>query len=109
MSHSRYALVLCLSAPFLLASAWAQEPAYQHEEEHSVKLKVEALLRQEWTRSIFVNSTTTRNEDRRRARLQPRLEFGIKKLLLGVGGDFNFSSDKNTDPKPALLRDNYKS
>jgi hypothetical protein len=98
-----------LSAPCLLATAWAQEPTYQPEEEYSVKLKVDALLRQEWTRSIFVSSTATRDESRRRGRLLPRLEFGIKRLLLGVGGDFNFSSDKNTDPKPALLRDNYKS
>ena len=28
---------------------------------------------------------------------------------LGVGGDFNYSSDENTEPPPLLLRDNYDS
>jgi hypothetical protein len=87
----------------------AQEPAYQHEQEYSFKFKVDAVLRQEWTRDIFVSATETRNETRRRGRVLPRIEIGVNKLQLGMGGDFDYSNDKNVEPKPALLRDNYDS
>jgi hypothetical protein len=70
---------------------------------------VEGLLRHEWTRKIFVTPTETRDEDRWRGRLLPRLTLGGDKYNLVVGGDFNYSTDRNTDPKPGLLRDNYDS
>ncbi len=105
MKTLRHAAVAAL----LAAPLAAQEPVYQHEQEYSFKFKVDALLRQEWTRDIFVSATETRNESRRRGRVLPRIEIGVNKLSLGVGGDFDYSNDKNVDPKPALLRDNYDS
>ncbi len=103
-------LICCALGLFLFAAgAAAQEPVYQQDETYSAKLKVDALLRAEWTRDIFVSSSETKDESRRRARLLPRLEIAVKKLQLGVGGDFNFSSDRNVDPKPAIVRDNYDS
>lgn len=105
-----------LASAFMIAlvvtgapAASAQQPAYQAQSESSVKFKVDALLRQEWTRDVFVSPEETRDESRRRLRVLPRLEIGSGKLKLGVGGDFNHGSDKNADPKPALLRDNYDS
>jgi hypothetical protein len=95
------------------ASAAAQEPApvYQPEHKYSFAFKVDALLREEWTRDMFVTATQFRDEDRFRGRLRPRIEIGLDKLVLGVGGDFNYSSDVNFDEAapPALLRDNYDS
>jgi hypothetical protein len=83
---------------------------YQAEEQYSFKLKGDGLLRREWTRDIFQAPSQTRN----RLQARPRLEIGFKQLLLGVGGEFNYSSDHNTRP-PAntavqtLIRDNYDS
>src|SRR5262249_31339992 len=104
------------AAAMLLASAAraaAQEPApvYQPEHKYSFTFKVDALFREEWTRDIFVTATQFRDEDRFRGRLRPRIEIGLDKLVVGVGGDFNYSSDVNFDEAapPALLRDNYDS
>lgn len=112
-SASMKRLVAGLAVSLLARAAAAQGPAapqQQHDQEYSLKLRVEGLFRQEWTQDIFVSPTETRDEDRWRLRVLPRLEIGINKLQLGVGGDFNYSKDTNvTDPKPALLRDNYDS
>jgi hypothetical protein len=74
--------------------------------------EVESLVRQEWTTKFFDETMPTAS--RQRGRLLPRLMEGGDKFSLGVGGDFNYSSDDNTDPKgdgtkPPLMRDNYKS
>jgi Putative porin len=94
-------------------SARAQEPppVYQPEHKYSFTFKVDGLLREEWTRDIFVTTTQFRDEDRFRFRVRPAIEVGLDKLVLGVGGDFNYSSDRNFDEKapPLLLRDNYDS
>jgi Putative porin len=74
--------------------------------------QMDALVRQEWTTKFF--DTTLPTESRQRSRLMPRLIEGGDRFTIGVGGDFNLGSDKNTDPngdgtKPLILRDNYKS
>jgi hypothetical protein len=70
---------------------------------------LDGMARHEWTRSIFVSPDETRNEDRWRFRLLPRLTLGGERLNLAAGGDFNYSTDENVKPKPTLLRDNYNS
>ena len=102
--------VLLLACAGVTVGAGAQEPAPVYQtQQTNIRFHVDALLRQEWTKDIFVPGAETRDEDRRRLRLLPRLEFGGDRFTLGAGGDFNFSSDKNLDPRPMLLRDNYDS
>jgi len=81
------------------------------DKKYSFELKGDALLRAEWTRDIFVTATQFREEDRQRLQLRPRLEIGLGQVILGVGGDFNYSSDENTKAAGAqnLIRDNYDS
>ena len=106
MKHALAALALAGPAAPLLA----QEPAPVYQtSQSSFAFHLDALLRQEWTQDVFVSGTEFRNEDRTRFQIRPRLEFGRNRFKLGVGGDFNYSSDENIEPRPALLRDNYDS
>jgi hypothetical protein len=110
VTHTRTAFLLALLAA---ASTVAQEPdpVYQTEK-RSVTFKADALVREEWTQHLTVAPDTFRDDDRWRAQLRPRLEIDLDKLVLGVGGDFNWSSDENTEglnPANPLVRDNYKS
>lgn len=101
-----------LAAALLLAStsqAQESQPVYQTQQSNNIRFRVDALLRQEWTEDIFVTSTEFRGESRRRLRLLPRLELGGERFGVGLGGDFNYSSDQNADPRPTLIRDNYDS
>ena len=94
------------------ASSAAQDEVYQSDKKYSFRLVGDALARQEWTWDIFVSPTQTRKEDRWRLQARPRLEIGVGKLVLGVGGDFNYSKDENTKLAPGafpLYRDNYDS
>src|SRR5688572_17855485 len=90
-------------------AAAAQDPAtvYQRGKQYSVEVKVDGLLPQEFTASPITFVET----DRALARVRPRIEVGVDRFLLGVGGDFLFSSEKNTEFLPVLplLRDNYDS
>ncbi len=104
----RIAATVLLLAGAEYASAQEAAPVYQTQKS-SVGFHLEALTRQEWTEQIFVSATETRAESRRLFQARPRLEFGGDKFKLGVGGEFNYGSDKNVDPKPSLLRDNYDS
>jgi hypothetical protein len=103
------ALLLLL---FLAAPAIAQEPepapVYQTKKDR-FGFHADTVIRQEWTQNVYDVTDTFHDEHRRRFRILPRVEFGGNTFGLGVGGDFQYSSDKNTDPKPALIRDNYKS
>jgi len=88
--------------------AAAQDPSstYQVEREYKLQVKLDALLRKEWTRNLF----TGPDQDRWRVQLRPRLEASVHWFRLGVGGEFNHSSDKNLELAPGLpLRDNYDS
>jgi Putative porin len=77
--------------------------------DQNIGFHLDGLFRQEWTRDILNTDLTTHDEHRTRGRLRPRLELGGDTFRLGVGGDFNYSSDENDEPKPALIRDNYRS
>jgi hypothetical protein len=107
MRRGTIGLLLILAA----ARAAAQEPAplFQPEQQFSFKFKVDGLWREEWTAKIFDAPGRFHNEDRWRLRALPRVDIGINKVTLGVGGDFNWSSDKNYLPSQAIIRDNYRS
>lgn len=99
-------LVLLVAGPVA-----AQEPApvYQAEEQYSFKLKLEGLVRQEFTDPGFLVE-----DDRALVRLLPRVEVTFKKLMLVVGGDFIHGTDRNTEVPAGLqvrplIRDNYRS
>ena len=66
-------------------------------------LKLDSFFRDEWTRSILQSP----DEERWRFQLRPRLELRAGGLTLGVGGEYNHSSEDNVKPRPALVRDNY--
>jgi len=104
------ALVLLLVSP---AAAQDTDPTSQTPSQNNVRFRVDGLFRQEWTKEIFVSADETKDEDRRRFRVLPRLEFGGERFTIGAGGDFNYSTDKNVDVVVAqatpLLRDNYDS
>jgi hypothetical protein len=101
-----------LLSSIVATSALAQEaaPVYQKSSAStSFHFRLDALFRQEWTQDIWVDDTVRRDDSRQRGQIRPRVEFGGQTFLLGVGGDFDYSSDKNVDPKPKVVRDNYDS
>jgi hypothetical protein len=84
--------------------AAAQDPVYQSQS--AFKWHLDTLSRQEWTDDAITFTDT----ERRFARLRPRLEMERGFLQLGVGGDFIYGNDKNTEPPTnPIIRDNYKS
>jgi hypothetical protein len=93
-----------LALLLLPSVAAAQDPVYQSEEK--LKLSVEGLFRQEYTRHLFQGAPDI---DRRRGRLLPSLRLDLGALTLGAGGDFNYSSDTNVVANQPLIRDNYDS
>jgi hypothetical protein len=104
-------LVLALLAIAPAAAPQEPDPVYQTQK-RSVTLKADALVLEEWTRHLAVAPDTFQDDDRWRAQLRPRLEIDLDKVVLGVGGDFNYSSDENTknlNPAFPIVRDNYKS
>jgi len=105
MTRSLLLAGLAAAAP-VLAAAQDPAPVYQQGKQYSVEVKVDGLLRQEWTDSI-----TFIENDRALGRLRPRVEIGIDRFLLGVGGDFLYGTERNTAflPTLPLLRDNYDS
>ncbi len=95
------------------ATLAAQDAAPVYQQPSNTRFRLDAVLRQEWTKDIWVSDTETRDENRWRIQARPRVEFGTQTFTLGVGGEFDYSSDENTKTatgdKPALIRDNYKS
>ena len=82
----------------------------QATEQYSLQFRADGLLRQEWTRNFFEGE----DQDRWRVQVRPRLEIGVKWLLLGVGAEVNHSKDENDVPPAGaaalgLVRDNYRS
>ncbi len=113
MKQSFRLLVLAVG---LQVSAAAQEPApvYQTDQPKQFNLRADLLLRQEWNRDFLPGLAPLAPDNRRRLQFRPRLEFGSGVLQVGVGGEFNYSSDENTLPPAgqtvqALIRDNYDS
>jgi hypothetical protein len=91
-------------------AAQEPDPVYQTGSQNNLRLRADALMRQEWTRDIFVAEDVYVKDDRRRLQFRPRLEFGAGWFQLGVGGEFNYGSDRNTEPPgQVLIRDNYDS
>jgi hypothetical protein len=95
-----------------VCAALAEDATYQKEK--TFQFKLDALLRGEWTRDIYpLTPTTAPNEDRQRFQARPALEAHFGPVRLGVGAEFNYSSDKNyetaTGGVPTIIRDNYKS
>jgi hypothetical protein len=115
VNHARAAFLLALLAAAPAAAqeeAAPQEPAPVYQARKTFSLKVDGLLRREWTKGLAVAPDTFEDDDRWRGQLRPRLEIDLDKVVLGVGGDFNYSSDENTEeinPASPLVRDNYKS
>lgn len=108
VSHARAGLILTLlaAAP---AAAQQEEPAPVYQTQKRLSFKLDGLLRGEWTKDFVISEGVFQDDDRWRGQLRPRLELDLNKLVLGVGGDFNYSSDENTEGTPAIVRDNYKS
>src|SRR5271169_3136997 len=78
-------------------------PVYQQaSQSSSFRFRVDALIRQEWTKDIWVSDTETQDQQRWRIQALPRAEFGGQSFTLGVGAEVNYSSDDNTNPKPLL-------
>lgn len=103
MKPSLLLIALAASVP---AAAQDPAPVYPPGKRYSVEVKLDGVLRQEWTDSI-----TFIEKDRALGRLRPRVEIGVNRFLFGVGGDFVYGSEKNTEFLPVLplLRDNYDS
>lgn len=108
VSHARAVLVLTLLTAAPAAAQQEPAPVYQTQK-RSVTLTADLLLRQEWTRHLAAADGTFEDDDRWRGQLRPRLEIDLDEVVLGVGGDFNYGSDENTEGAPAIVRDNYKS
>ena len=93
----------------LMCGAAAAQDLPQATGQSGFKLRVDALWRDEWTREVF----QAPDQERWRLQVRPRLEIGLKWLLLGVGGEFNHSDDENDvapgGGTPVLVRDNYRS
>ncbi len=111
----RHPLGPLVFAAVLAAPAAAQDPApvYQNAGKQ-LALRADLLLRQEWNRDFVPGIAPLAEDDRRRVQFRPRLELGAGLFQLGVGGEFNYSSDDNTRPPAgqatqALIRDNYDS
>ena len=106
---NRYLPALLLAALPVAAAAQDSPPVYQGGKQYSFEVKLDGVLRQEWTDEI-----TFIDDSRQLARLRPRVEAGINRFLFGVGGDFVYGSQENTVPPEGvatlpLLRDNYDS
>src|SRR5687768_5179307 len=77
------------------AAAQDPDPVYQAGKTYSLELKVDAVLRQEWTDTI-----TFIEKSRQLARIRPRVEVGVSRVLFGVGADLLYGSDENLVPPP---------
>ena len=109
MNRSLTVLAFSLFAPALAAPQDPEPPEPYQQQQTRFEFKVDALARQEWTQEIFDAVDQFHDDSRWRLQLRPRIEAGFGPVMLGVGGDFNYSQDENNEPPPALQRDNYDS
>jgi hypothetical protein len=95
----------------LTAGAEAQNP-YSQQKQQSFRFTGDALFRYEWTKKIL-GPEGELDESRYRIQARPGVEATLGPFVLGVGGEFNYSQDKNDitvdGQTPALIRDNYRS
>ncbi len=75
--------------------------------------RIDALLREEWTRDVPLEDGTTRNESRWSIQARPRYEVTLSVFDLGVGAAINYSQDRNDEPSKGgsltIIRDNFRS
>jgi hypothetical protein len=94
----------------LAAGAEAQNPYAQ--KQSAIQFTGDALFRYEWTKKIL-GPEGELDESRYRIQARPGIEATFGPVELGVGGEFNYSKDKNDETPegqtPALIRDNYRS
>ncbi len=107
-----------LSAALVLGVAVAasgQEAAPVYQQQDRFHFSLDAMAREEWTRNVYPEGITDAGAlERTRWRALPGLDLRLGSLTLGVGGDFNWSSDDNTKPPAGesslrVQRDNYDS
>jgi hypothetical protein len=89
--------------------AFPQEPAPVYQQPKKLRFTLEAVARYEWTKDIFVNPTSTRDEERFVTWAFPGLEANLGKFQLGGAGGFYWSDEKNYEPIPTPQRDNFRS
>jgi hypothetical protein len=97
--NTRTAVTVALLAA---SSAAAEDAVFQSQKK--LTFHGEGLLREEWTRDF-----PGVEPDRFRARALPGLRLALGPVVLGAGGDFQWSSDENVAAGQALIRDNYDS
>jgi len=106
-------LVLAAGLLGMAVSSPGQDAPAVYQQEKIFRFRMDALLRQEWTQDIFVTAASTRDEDRQRFQARPGVEATLGSFRLGVGAEFNYSSDENdvgpNGATPAIIRDNYRS
>jgi len=101
---------LVATALFLAAlPAAAQNAPTVYQEPKKFRFTLEAVARYEWTKDIFVNATSTRDEDRFVGWAFPGLELNLGKFQIGGAAGLYWSDTKNYDPIPAPQRDNFRS
>jgi hypothetical protein len=104
-----------LAVPLVIAAvaAEAQTAVYQSAPRKAFTFAGDTLARYEWTNDIPTVDGLTK-EDRYRLQARPRVEINVGPFELGVGGDFDYSSDENDKPPAGqttllIIRDNYRS
>ena len=107
VTASLTALAVCLILP---ADAHSQATLYQGGRQQRFRFAADSMLRWEWNEDAPAFQVPRRY----RLQLRPRVEFGISRFSIGVGGEINYSEDENTKPSDgqttlSLIRDNYKS
>ena len=99
-------------AGFCLLGAASADAQSQSQTSLGGELHADAILRQEWTRDIFVAPDDSVDQSRRLVNFRPRFEVTARSFSFGLGADLNLGSDHNFDEDaapPTLLRDNYNS
>jgi hypothetical protein len=107
VTPSLAALAVLLASP---AAARAQATLYQGGQHQSFRFAADSMFRQEWNE----DEPAFQESSRWRVQLRPQVEFGVSRISIGVGGEFNYSQDVNYEPPEGqttlpLIRDNYKS
>ena len=108
------AMVFALAGLAAATAASAQDaaPVYQQQKKESFRFAGDSLGRYEWTNNEPYEGGLL-DEHRWRIQVRPRVEATIGPADFGVGGEFNYSQDRNYEDadgtRPTIIRDNYRS